>query len=223
METKQSLKSKVFAGIICASSIIAVGASSLAVVSDGFKNMNPSSWFGNDSSTFKEVKIENKEIIYDGLSHCIDIVVPKNAEYSFVTKKGEQIVEECIDVGEYIYEVKVKIENEEKDYVAKLVIQKRDVNKSHVRMLKVSDTEYKITAVILPIETTDRSVEWSIGFQNASSLWATGKDVNTYIKLNKLSGTEATVTLLMPFAERIELKAVSNSNTDLSTTCVMEY
>jgi len=223
MTNKKGFKGKILAGIICASSIIAVGASSLAIVSNGFTNMNPSTWFLNEPSTFKEVKIENKEIIYDGLSHCIDIVVPKNAEYSFVAKKDGQIVVECIDVGEYVYEVKVKIDNIEKDYVAKLVIQQHDINKSHVKMIKVSDIEYKIKAVILPIETTDRSVEWTLAFQNPNSLWATGKNVNTYIKLNKLNATEATVTLLLPFAERIELKATSNSNTDLTTTCVMDY
>lgn len=86
-----------------------------------------------------------------------------------------------------------------------------------------AESAYTLTATILPAETTNKDVRWTIAFENPSSTWATGKSVSSYVSLSNTGTTTCTLSCNAAFGEKIIVKATSMSNQDLSATCTLNY
>ena len=85
-----------------------------------------------------------------------------------------------------------------------------------------AESGLNITATIIPAQATDKTLDWSVEFVDASSEWANGKTATDYVTV---TGTEtgATVECLNPFGAQLLVKATSRSNPDVYATCTLDY
>lgn len=89
----------------------------------------------------------------------------------------------------------------------------------------LAETAGTITATITPSNATDKSLDWSVAWANASSSWATGKTVTDYFTVTPSSdgATTANWQCLKGFSEPIVVTATSRSNPDVSGTVNVDY
>lgn len=71
-----------------------------------------------------------------------------------------------------------------------------------------AETAFTLTATVLPEEAFDKSVDWSIAWQNAGSAWASGKNVNDYYSITPTSDGSGTANAVckQAFAEPVIIK-----------------
>ena len=188
---------------------------------------NEQGWFTQVDPDFKDVKIESKSFEYDGAKKELEIIVPDGATYEVVIKNSNgDIVNECIDVGTYTYEVKVKVNDKSKDYTATLTIVESSgselagSNLHHIQMQKVNATEYKLIATIEPVTATNQDLNWTIAFIDNTG-WASGKTVTDYVTLTP-SGNEATIRMAQRFSKQIKVTATTKDGTNLSASCTVD-
>ncbi len=89
----------------------------------------------------------------------------------------------------------------------------------------LADSAYTVTATVNGTNLTEdeRKVTWGApAFKNASSSWATGKNVSTYLTTS-VNGNVLTVTCLKAFGEQILIPATSTYNTAVSRTLTADY
>ena len=89
----------------------------------------------------------------------------------------------------------------------------------------LAETAYTLTATVLPADTTNKKVDWSIAFKNASSTWASGKTVTDYVTVTPSAdgALTAVVENVAAFGEQIVVKATSRDNAEAYATCTVEY
>lgn len=188
---------------------------------------NEQGWFNSVDVDFKDVKIESKTFEYDGTNKELDIVVPEGATYEVTIKNSDgEVVNECKEIGDYTYFVKVTIKERSKEFTATLsIIEAADElagsNLHQILMQKVSNNEYKLTATISPATATNQNLDWSLAFVDAGSSWANGKNVSDYVTLTA-EGKTATVKMLKKFSEQMIVKAKSKDGSDVSATCTLD-
>ncbi|MBO5328606.1 MAG: hypothetical protein J6B04_05495 [Clostridia bacterium] len=89
-----------------------------------------------------------------------------------------------------------------------------------------AENAYVITATVGPEYASDKSLSWAIAWNDASSEWATDKNVEDYVSFNVTNDVTATVECLQAFGEQIVIICTangSNANAPLSTTCTLDY
>lgn len=86
----------------------------------------------------------------------------------------------------------------------------------------LAETAYTITATVTPADATFKEVTWSVSWANASSSWASGKNITDYISLNS-NGLTATVACNQAFGEQAIVRVVSNDNASVFATCTLDY
>lgn len=89
----------------------------------------------------------------------------------------------------------------------------------------MAETAYTLTATITPSNATNKAVDWSVSFVNASSAWATGKTVTDYVTITPTSdgALTATVSCLQDFGEQIKVIAASRAYPDKKAECTVDY
>lgn len=89
----------------------------------------------------------------------------------------------------------------------------------------LAEDAYTLTATVYPENASNKALDWSVSFVNASSSWATGKTVTDYVTVTPTSdgALTATVENLGAFGEQIQVKATSRDNPDAYATCTVEY
>ena len=89
----------------------------------------------------------------------------------------------------------------------------------------LAETAGTITATVSPSNATDKSLDWSVAWANASSSWATGKTVTDYFTVTPSAdgATTANWQCLKGFSEPIVVTATSRSNPDVSGTVNVDY
>ncbi len=104
---------------------------------------------------------------------------------------------------------------------------------SDVNFMSVSDTEASVQSVnvtckVKPFNATNKNLNWSLNWQNASSEWATGKTPTDYIQVivDNIDTRNANITMLKAFGEIIILTVSSVSNPEVSKSvelrCIAE-
>ena len=89
----------------------------------------------------------------------------------------------------------------------------------------LEESELEVTATITPENATNKAVDWSVAFQNASSAWASGKNVSDYVTVTPDSdgSLKATVKNLKAFGEKIVVTVTSRANAAVKATIVCDY
>ena len=89
----------------------------------------------------------------------------------------------------------------------------------------MAETAYQLTATITPSNATNKAVDWSVAFVNASSSWASGKTVTDYVTVTPTSdgALTATVECLQDFGEQIKVTAASRAYPDKKAECTVDY
>ena len=89
----------------------------------------------------------------------------------------------------------------------------------------LAETAYTLTATVLPADTTNKKVDWSIAFKNASSTWASGKTVTDYVTVTPSAdgALTAVVACLQPFGEQIKVTVTSQDNAEAKAEVSVDY
>lgn len=82
---------------------------------------------------------------------------------------------------------------------------------------------YTITATVEPESATDKSVTWAVAWKEPTSGWANGKSVSDYITLNSATANPVTVSCSQAFAAQAIITCISQSNSELTATCTVDY
>ena len=114
MKKKNKKWIKVFTGVL-AIVIVVGGVGVVARLSNGFRDWDVNNWTFDE--TFKDVKIEAEQTkVYTGSALTPDVEVPEGYEVSMKIMKGEEVVEEAIEIGDYNFTITVKTGDKSKDY-----------------------------------------------------------------------------------------------------------
>lgn len=92
-------------------------------------------------------------------------------------------------------------------------------------MTSSGNKEVVVQATVTPENAANKEVDWSLQWNEPSSEWANGKDVNDYVFVLPSSdgSTTATVSATKPFGEKIILKCTSRDNANVFATCTLDY
>lgn len=87
-----------------------------------------------------------------------------------------------------------------------------------------ADTAYRLTATITPSTALDKTVDWSVAWQDASSNFASGKNVTDYVTVTPTSdgALTANVVCKSAFGSKIVVSVSSRSN-GLTARCTVDY
>lgn len=77
-------------------------------------------------------------------------------------------------------------------------------------------------ATVTPNNATNKELIWSLAWKNASSEWASGKNLGDYLTLSS-SGMSATLTCTQAFGEQAIITVRSADNTDIYKNCTVDY
>ena len=98
-------------------------------------------------------------------------------------------------------------------------------NYSEYGISPMADTAYQLTATITPENATNKAVDWTIAFVNASSEWATGKTVTDYVTVTPTSdgALTANVECVKDFGEQVRVTVTSRDNTAVKANATVDY
>lgn len=128
----------------------------------------------------------------------------------------------------------VSVSQREFDGVSRVGFNVRGSDQSKVYTIEEAKGAFKI---LVPYEgaanliatvnelATDKSVTWSAAWENPSSEWASGKDVEMYVSIVSTAddGLSVAVRRIQAFGERIVITVTSVSNPEVSASCTVDY
>ena len=138
MARKKS-KAKKVATALLATVVLLGAAGTLAVGA-----MTDWSFKSEDLLPFKDVKIEAEQTkVYTGEALVPDVEVPEGYEVSMTIMKGEEVVEEAIEIGDYNFTITVKTGDKSKieigDYNFTITVKTGDKSKDYEVILHIID------------------------------------------------------------------------------------
>ena len=79
-----------------------------------------------------------------------------------------------------------------------------------------------LTATVYPMDAS-QAVNWVVEFVDASSTWASGKNVTDYVELSNTNHPSVNVTCKAPFGEQIKITCTSAENSAVSASCTVDF
>ena len=89
----------------------------------------------------------------------------------------------------------------------------------------MAETAYQLTATITPDNATNKAVDWTVAFVNASSEWATGKTVTDYVTVTPTTdgALTANVECVKDFGEQVRVTVTSRDNMAVKANATVDY
>lgn len=89
----------------------------------------------------------------------------------------------------------------------------------------VSEDAVRLTATITPASASIQTVDWSVAWVNASSTWASGKNVTDYVSITPTEegALTADVQCLQAFGEQVQVTVTSRDKPDIKANCTVDY
>lgn len=193
---------------------------------------------------FKDVVIQDQSKVFTGEALTLDILVPEGAEYDVIIKNQEgSIVDEAIEIGDYTFEITVKIGDKEKVYTAILHITDSEVETSDIKeqggmklrlvsiqSLDNGDVVKTFSYTITPEDATNQSINVSVAWGNDGDsstdddTFKSGKTVTDYVSVNKdESLKQITVTCHQAFGSVIKVIVSSIDNPEATASVRVDY
>ncbi len=89
----------------------------------------------------------------------------------------------------------------------------------------LAETAQQLTATITPSNAANKKVNWTVRWKNASSSWATGKNVTDYVTITPTAdgALTANAECKKAFSEQVQVVVTSRDNTAVSATATVDY
>ena len=224
--------------------LLAGAVGTIAYGSDGFTNFDVSTWFDGE---WRQVEILDQEKAYTGEKIEPDITLPKGFSYEIVKieKEGEELDLEsgAIEIGDYVFTIKVTKEDESRDYFCNLKIVEPsnqvetnvDAKNLNLKLLSVmladdgsviKEFTYEINPSNASNQSINVSVAWA-GEESSSSdddSFKSGKTVTDYVTIAKdESQKKITLTCKQAFGSQVLANVVSIDNPEAKASVKVEY
>ena len=224
--------------------LLAGGIGAIAYGSDGFTNFDISTWFDGE---WRQVEILDQEKAYTGEKIEPDVTLPEGFSYEIVKieKEGEELDLEsgAVEIGEYIFTIKVTKEDESRDYFCNLKIvepsnqvetnvdaKNLNLKLSSVMLADDGSVIKEFTYEINPSNATNQSINVSVAWAGDDSSssdddsFKSGKTVTDYVTIAKdESQKKIILTCKQAFGSQVLANVVSIDNPEAKASVKVEY
>lgn len=224
--------------------LLAGGIGAIAYGSDGFTNPDINTWFDAD---WRAIEIKDQTKDYSGTKLEPDVVLPEGFTYEIVKieKDGEEVPLEtgAIQIGEYVFTLKVTKGEESRDYFCNLSIvepenqleEKIEAKNLNLKLLAVTladdgSIKKEFTYTITPSDATNQSINVSVAWAGDDSsttddnAFKSGKNVTDYVTISKDEAQKKiTLTCSQAFGTQVIATITSVDNPNASASVKVEY
>ena len=228
MKKKNKKWIKVFTGVL-ATVIVVGGVGVVARLSNGFRDWDVNNWTFDE--TFKDVKIEAEQSkVYTGSALTPDVEVPENYEVSMTIMKGEEVVEEAIEIGDYNFTINVKTGDKSKDYEVILhIIEEVETEVTNSEFITLKTLSVGTNAAGQTEKVVSYTVSGNLDPQKivGALTWTSAEiedDISTFMTalLNKEAKT-ITLTCLQAFANQMTYTIYSEELAEAKASITIDY
>lgn len=225
MARKKS-KAKKVATALLATVVLLGAAGTLAVGA-----MTDWSFKSEDLLPFKDVKIEAEQTkVYTGEALVPDVEVPEGYEVSMKILKGEEVVEEAIEIGDYNFTITVKTGDKSKDYEVILhIIDELQEEVTNSEFIQLKTLSVSTNAAGQTEKVVSYTVSGNLDPQKivGALTWTSGDvedDISTFMTavLDKTAKT-ITLTCLQAFSKQMTYTIYSEELADAKASITIDY
>ena len=225
MARKKS-KAKKVATALLATVVLLGAAGTLAVGA-----MTDWSFKSEDLLPFKDVKIEAEQTkVYTGEALVPDVEVPEGYEVSMKIMKGEEVVEEAIEIGDYNFTITVKTGDKSKDYeVLFHIIDELQEEVTNSQFIQLKTLSVGTNAAGQTEKVVGYTVSGNLDPQKivGALTWTSAEiedDISTFMTavLNKEAKT-ITLTCLQAFANQMTYTIYSEELAEAKASITIDY
>lgn len=228
MKKKNKKWIKVFTGVL-ATVIVVGGVGVVARLSNGFRDWDVNNWTFDE--TFKDVKIESEQTkVHTGTALVPDVDVPEGYEVSMTIKKGEEVVEEAIEIGDYNFTITVKTGDKSKDYAVILhIIDELQEEVTNSEFIQLKTLSVSTNAAGQTEKVVSYTVSGNLDPQKivGALTWTSSgveDDISTFMTavLNKEAKT-ITLTCLQAFSNQMTYTIYSEELAEAKASITIDY
>ena len=228
MKKKNKKWIKVFTGVL-ATIIVVGGVGVVARLSNGFRDWDVKNWTFDE--TFKDVKIEVEQTkVYTGSALTPDVKVPDGYEVSMTIMKGEEVVEEAIEIGDYNFTITVKTGDKSKDYEVILhIIDELQEEVTNSEFIQLKTLSVSTNAAGQTEKVVSYTVSGNLDPQKivGALTWTSGDvedDISTFMTavLDKTAKT-ITLTCLQAFSNQMTYTIYSEELAEAKASITIDY
>lgn len=228
MKKKNKKWIKVFTGVL-ATVIVVGGVGVVARLSNGFRDWDVNNWTFDE--TFKDVKIEAEQSkVYTGSALTPDVKVPEGYEVSMAIMKGEEVVEEAIEIGDYNFTITVKTGDKTKDYDVILhIVEEVETEVTNSEFIQLKTLSVSTNAAGQTEKVVSYTVSGNLDPQKIAGAltWTSGDvedDISTFMtaELNKAAKT-ITLTCLQAFSNQMTYTIYSEELAEAKASITIDY
>ena len=228
MKKKNKKWIKVFTGVL-ATVIVVGGVGVVARLSNGFRDWDVNNWTFDES--FKDVKIESEQTkVYTGTALVPDVEVPEGYEVSMTIMKGEEVVEEAIEIGDYNFTITVKTGDKSKDYEVILhIIDELQEEVTNSEFIQLKTLSVSTNAAGQTEKVVSYTVSGNLDPQKivGALTWTSAEiedDISTFMTavLNKEAKT-ITLTCLQAFSNQMTYTIYSEELAEAKASITIDY
>ena len=225
MARKKS-KAKKVATALLATVVLLGAAGTLAVGA-----MTDWSFKSEDLLPFKDVKIESEQTkVYTGSALTPDVEVPEGYEVSMTIMKGEEVVEEAIEIGDYNFTITVKTGDKSKNYEVILhIVEEVETEVTNSQYIQLKTLSVSTNAAGQTEKVVSYTVSGNLDPQKivGALTWTSSDvedDISTFMTavLNKEAKT-ITLTCLQAFENQMTYTIYSEELAEAKASITIDY